>query len=90
MNKRKNRFVLKRLPLWRAVQTIVIADLFMSLDNVIAVAGAAKGNMLLTAFGLMISILLFGSKRSCGWLKFPFLIRRRLLFGFYGEMVFVM
>lgn len=28
--------------LWRAVQTIVIADLFMSLDNVIAVAGAAK------------------------------------------------
>nr|WGD97465.1 hypothetical protein P5627_17865 [Bacillus safensis] len=37
--------------LWRAVQTIVIADLFMSLDNVIAVAGAAKGNMLLTAFG---------------------------------------
>ncbi|WGI63458.1 TerC family protein [Escherichia coli] len=50
--------------LWRAVQTIVIADLFMSLDNVIAVAGAAKGNMVLTAFGLMISvpIIIWGSK----------------------------
>lgn len=63
--------------LWRAVQTIVIADLFMSLDNVIAVAGAAKGNMLLTAIGLMISvpIIIWGSKLiHTALTKFPYLL----------------
>ncbi|MGN7945503.1 TerC family protein [Bacillus sp. 22446] len=63
--------------LWRAVQTIVIADLFMSLDNAIAVAGAAKGNMVLTAFGLMISvpIIIWGSKLIHAALtKFPILL----------------
>jgi len=40
-----------------AVITIVIADLSMSLDNVLAVAGAAKGNAGLLIVGLAISIL---------------------------------
>lgn len=46
-----------------AVRTILIADLVMSLDNVIAVAAAAKGNMLLLVLGLAISIpmVVFGS-----------------------------
>jgi len=46
-----------------AVRTILIADLIMSLDNVIAVAAAAKGNMLLLVLGLLISIplVIFGS-----------------------------
>lgn len=39
-----------------AVKTIMIADFAMSLDNVIAIAGAAKGSMLLTAIGLIVSI----------------------------------
>lgn len=39
-----------------AVRTIVLADLVMSLDNVIAVAAAAKGSMLLLVLGLAISI----------------------------------
>jgi YjbE family integral membrane protein len=42
--------------LWRAVRVVVIANIVMSLDNVIAVAAAAKGNYLLLALGLAISI----------------------------------
>ena len=50
--------------LWVAVRTILIADLVMSLDNVIAVAAAAKGSMILLILGLAISIplVIFGSK----------------------------
>jgi len=46
-----------------AVRTILIADLVMSLDNVIAVAAAAKGNNVLLLIGLAISIplVIFGS-----------------------------
>jgi YjbE family integral membrane protein len=39
-----------------AVGTIIVADLVMSLDNVVAVAAAAKGNGPLIVFGLVISI----------------------------------
>lgn len=42
--------------LFAAVKTIIIADLVMSLDNVLGVAAAAKGNTLLLVFGLLISI----------------------------------
>jgi YjbE family integral membrane protein len=46
-----------------AVRTILVADLVMSLDNVIAVAAAAKGSTLLLMLGLAISIplVIFGS-----------------------------
>ena len=46
-----------------AIRTILIADLVMSLDNVIAVAAAANGNMVLLVLGLAISIpmVIFGS-----------------------------
>jgi YjbE family integral membrane protein len=46
-----------------AVRTILIADLVMSLDNVIGVAAAAKGSMVLLILGLAISIplVIFGS-----------------------------
>ena len=46
-----------------AIRTILIADLVMSLDNVIAVAAAAKGSLLLLILGLGISIplVIFGS-----------------------------
>ncbi len=39
-----------------AVKTVIVADLVMSLDNVIGVAGAAKGSLLLLVFGLVVSI----------------------------------
>ncbi len=42
--------------LWEAVKIIVIADLIMSLDNVLAVAAAAKGSVPLLIFGLALSI----------------------------------
>jgi YjbE family integral membrane protein len=42
--------------LFGAVKTIIIADFVMSLDNVLGVAAAAKGNMPLLVFGLLISI----------------------------------
>lgn len=46
-----------------AVRTILLADLVMSLDNVIAVAAAAQGSMVLLVLGLAISIplVIFGS-----------------------------
>lgn len=42
--------------LWRAVMLIAIADIVMSLDNVIAIAAIAEGNLLLLAIGLVVSI----------------------------------
>jgi YjbE family integral membrane protein len=55
--------------LWGAVKTIIVADFVMSLDNVIAIAGAAKGadpshQLPLVIFGLLISIpiIIFGSQ----------------------------
>ncbi|MCX9154880.1 TerC family protein [Niveibacterium sp. 24ML] len=41
---------------WGAVKTIIIADFVMSLDNVIAVAGASHGSIPLLVFGLVVSI----------------------------------
>jgi len=48
---------------WQAVWMILIADLTMSLDNVMAVGGAARGSYALIVFGLMLSIplVVFGS-----------------------------
>jgi len=41
---------------WGALKTIVVADMVMGLDNVLAVAGAAHGSFLLVCLGLLISI----------------------------------
>lgn len=50
--------------LGKAIRTIVVADVLMGLDNVLAVAGAARGNFLLVVIGLLISvpIIIWGSK----------------------------
>jgi YjbE family integral membrane protein len=49
--------------LGEAIKTIIIADAIMSLDNMLAVGGAAEGHLWLLIFGLALSIpiLLFGS-----------------------------
>lgn len=60
-----------------AIKTIVIADVVMSLDNVLAVAGAAKGHMGLVLFGLALSIpiIMWGSRLvSLIMTKFPWLV----------------
>lgn len=47
-----------------AIKTIIVADAVMSLDNVVAVAGASKGKIELVIFGIVISIpiIIWGSK----------------------------
>jgi len=60
-----------------AIRTVIIADFVMSLDNVIGVAGAAKGNFALLVFGLLVSIplVVVGSKLILGLIeRFPVVI----------------
>jgi YjbE family integral membrane protein len=47
-----------------AIKTIIVADAVMSVDNVIAVAGAAHGSIVLVVFGIAVSIpiVVWGSK----------------------------
>jgi YjbE family integral membrane protein len=49
--------------LWAAIRTIIIADAVMSLDNAIAIAAAAHGDVTLIILGLLISIplIIFGA-----------------------------
>ena len=63
--------------LWRAVRVVVVANIVMSLDNVIAVAAAAKGNYLLLGLGLLISIpvVIAGSALFLALLeRFPWIV----------------
>ncbi len=48
---------------WGAMQTIIVADTLMGVDNMLAVGGAAKGHMELVIFGLILSIplIIWGS-----------------------------
>jgi len=63
--------------LWGAIQTITIADAVMSLDNVVAIAAAAQGSVLLISLGLLISVplIVFGSQLVLTVLtRFPVLV----------------
>jgi len=63
--------------LWSAIRVIAIADLIMSLDNVVAVAAAADGSFLLLSLGLLLSmpLLFYGSTLISNVInRFPFLI----------------
>jgi YjbE family integral membrane protein len=63
--------------LWAAVRVVVIADFVMSLDNVIAVAAAANGNVLLLAIGLAVSVPLIVAGAALIMLlltRLPFLV----------------
>lgn len=60
-----------------AVQTIIIADVVMSLDNILAVAGAANGSFILVIFGLAVSIpIVIGGSTILSRLmsRFPWLV----------------
>ena len=62
---------------WSAMKTIVVADALMGLDNVLAVAGAAKGSFLLVVLGLLISIpiVVWGSTLILKWVdRFPVIV----------------
>lgn len=63
--------------LWRAVMVIAVADIIMSFDNVVAIAATARGDYLLLAIGLAISIplLVVGAALMAALLdRFPVLI----------------
>ena len=47
--------------LFKAIMTVIIADVSMSLDNVLGVAGAAKQHYFLLVFGLVLSIILMAT-----------------------------
>lgn len=47
--------------MWRAVVRMVIADISMSLDNVLAIAGAARDSFLVLAVGLIVSVSLMAT-----------------------------
>ena len=55
----------------RAIFTIIMADVTMSLDNVLSVAGAAKGHFMLLIFGLALSIALmaFAANLIARWIE---------------------
>ena len=76
-----------------AIRTILVADLVMSLDNVLAVAAAAKGDMPLLVLGLIVSIplIVFGATLLTKVMeRFPIIITiGAALLGFLaGEMLF--
>jgi YjbE family integral membrane protein len=76
-----------------AIRTILVADLVMSLDNVLAVAAAAKGDTMLLVIGLAVSIplIIFGSTLLLKVMdRFPIIITLgAALLGFLaGEMIF--
>ena len=59
------------LTFYKAILTIIIADVSMSLDNVLGVAGAAKQHYVLLVFGLILSILLMATVANVisKWIK---------------------
>ena len=56
---------------FKAMTTVIIADVTMSLDNVLGVAGAARDHYLLLIFGLALSIALMATAATLisGWIK---------------------
>jgi len=63
-DKERHEQVEAKKTLWSAVKTIIVADVVMSLDNVIAIIGIAKGNTMLLILGLILSIpiIIWGSR----------------------------
>ena len=55
----------------KAITTVIIADVTMSLDNVLGVAGAARDHYTLLIFGLVLSIALMATAATLisGWIK---------------------
>ena len=62
---------IKKSTFLNAVMTVIIADVVMSLDNILGVAGAARDHYYLLIFGLMLSIALmaFAANLVAKWIK---------------------
>ena len=61
----RNRLRINRTTPTEALARIVLADVSMSLDNVLAVAGIARDHFWLLAFGLVLSVALMGVASTC-------------------------
>ena len=67
----KNNLKVDNSSLLKAITTVIIADVTMSLDNVLGVAGAAKEHYILLVFGLALSIILMATAATLisKWIK---------------------
>jgi YjbE family integral membrane protein len=84
--------VAQKSTLAAAIRTIIIADIIMSLDNVLAMAAAAKGHMWMLTVGLIITVpvILFGSALLIKLMdRFPILVMigAALIGWVAGEMI---
>ena len=66
-----NEIKVDKSNLLKAITTIIIADVTMSLDNVLGVAGAARDHYVLLIFGLVLSIILMATAATLisNWIK---------------------
>ena len=69
--KEKNKIKVDNSSFIKAITTVIIADVTMSLDNVLGVAGAARDHYLLLVFGLVLSIILMATAATLisKWIK---------------------
>ena len=67
----KNSIKVENSTFLKAITTVIIADVTMSLDNVLGVAGAARDHYILLIFGLILSIALMATAATLisGWIK---------------------
>ncbi len=70
-NDNKNNLKVDNSSFFKAITTVIIADVTMSLDNVLGVAGAAKEHYILLIFGLVLSIILMATAANLisKWIK---------------------
>ena len=70
-NKEKNNLKVDSSNFLKAITTVIIADVTMSLDNVLGVAGAASDHYFLLIFGLLLSIALMATAATLisKWIK---------------------
>ncbi len=67
----KPKIKVNKSSIYKAIWTVIVADVSMSLDNVLGVAGAAKGHYYLLIFGLALSIALMALAANlvANWIK---------------------
>ncbi len=70
-SKKKESVKIDNSSFMKAITTVILADITMSLDNVLGVAGAAKDHYYLLVFGLALSIILMATAATLisGWIK---------------------
>ena len=70
-SEKKDNFKIDNSSFLKAITTVILADITMSLDNVLGVAGAAKDHYYLLVFGLALSIVLMATAATLisGWIK---------------------